>query len=656
MPENLDPEESVQKPQKDFNLEKLTESTQETSQGKASEQLQDTIAQQPKETPLGRREARQKRVQKILQVLGLPGSGIGLALTINLIRNGKVTEAAIIAFITLVVFLLAIAGKFFKDILNKIFDKIEEKLEERADKLADWIVNNIEIFIIGIWWRITSQFQGKYYQSLIYNCREFKTEGFRIGLPVLDLEKVFVQLAVVTQIPDNIPGAIIQNPNSIDGQRIWDFLVNIMEIPTYRRIAVIAPPGSGKTTLLENITLTYAKKLQRRQHRKAPKLIPVLLYLRNIREQIIGNNPPNLSTLITDVVKKLPYSESENLNPPLHWFRDNLKKGKCLIMLDGLDEVADTNQRLLVSKWVNDQMLAYPKTTFILTSRPFGYRSAPVEQVGTVLQVQPFTLEQMKQFIDSWYLQTEIMSRAGRDDPGVRTIALNQAKDLFERILYNPPIAAMARNPLLLTMTATVHYCGNALPGRRVELYAKICDVLLGQRQQAKKIPDTLTPVQKKSILQLLALELMKNKTRQFTPSEGALLIQNKLESVVGSKLNPEEFLKQIETVSGLLVEREQGIYEFAHLSFQEYLASAQIKEMNQDTILIDNYYEPWWSETIRLYVAQADATNLIHEALNNQTVDALTLAFDCLEECLSVEIEVRRQLEAIIEEGLEDR
>ena len=70
---------------------------------------------------------------------------------------------------------------------------------------------------------------------------------------------------------------------------------------------------------------------------------------------------------------------------------------------DGLDEVADETQRQQVSRWVDQQMKTYPDTALFLTSRPFGYKTARLEQDVTVLEVQPFGLKQMQQFIRSWY-------------------------------------------------------------------------------------------------------------------------------------------------------------------------------------------------------------------------------------------------------------
>ena len=600
-----------------------------------------------------RRKARQKRVQKVIKYLGLSGTGIGISGIIGLLVKGQFKAAVVLGLFTIAVTLLAIAYKFVSGVTNRVLDKIEEELENLEEPLAKWIVNQPKRFFTWLWWwKLNSQFQAKYYQSLVDDVRELETEGFKIGLPVLDLENVFVSLRVVPKIPEKITGAMIGGDGDSGSQAIWNFLAQSSKkkFQAFRRLAVIGRAGSGKTTLLKHLTLIYAKKKNRVY--KAPKLIPVLLYLRDIRHLIVTEPLPKLPQLIRKRIQSLPAQSP--LTPPANWIEDQLKIGKFLVMLDGLDEVADSEERTQVSQWVNQQIETYRKNVFILTSRPDGYRSAPVEQVGTVLEVLPFNSKEVKQFIRSWYLQTEIMSRAGRDTPKVRSEAQNHANDLIERIMDNRAIADMAKNPLLVTMIATVHYCGSALPGRRVELYQRICDLLLGPRQKAKKIETPLTGEQNKSVLQVLALALMQDKTREFTPSQGQELIQAELERVAGSTLTPSQFLEQIKEVSGLLVERELGVYEFAHLSFQEYLAAAQIKELQQDNLLTENLQEPWWAETIRLYAAQSDATNLIRQAIANPTVNSLTLALDCLQERLKVEPAIREELEEMLEAGLE--
>ncbi len=600
------------------------------------------------------RKARQKRVQKVIKYLGLSGTGIGIPGTISLLVSGQFKAAAVSGLFTIAAILLTISYKFVARETNRVLEKIEEELENLEEPLAKSIVNQPKRFFTWLWWwKLNSEFQNQYYESLIDSFRELKLERFRIGLPLLDLENVFVSLQVAREIPEKTTGAMIQRQVKAENQEIWNFLAQSSKkkFQAFRCLAVIGPPGLGKTTLLKHLTLIYAKK-KTRGYNNAPKLIPVLLYLRDICHLIVTEQPPSLPKLIREHIKNLP--SPEPLNPPANWIEDRLKIGKCLVMLDGLDEVADLEERTQVSQWVNRQMANYRKTLFILTSRPHGYRSTPVEQVGTVLEVLPFNSKQVKQFIQGWYLQTEIMSRAGRDTPAARSEAQNNANDLIDRIMDNRAIADMAKNPLLVTMIATVHYCGSALPVRRVELYQKICELLLETRQKAKKIKTPLTAEQNKSVLRVLALALMQRKTLEFTLVQGQGLIQDELQRVAGSTLTLSQFLKQIKEIGGLLVERELGVYEFAHLSFQEYLAATQVKELQQDNLLTEKLQDSWWAETIRLYAAQSDATNLIRQAIAKPTVNSLTLAFDCLQESLKIEPAIREQLEEMLEAGLE--
>ncbi|HEY9627964.1 MAG TPA: NACHT domain-containing protein [Coleofasciculaceae cyanobacterium] len=572
-----------------------------------------------------------KLVQNTLLSWGLPGAGLGLTVHFGIQGNWSGAIAALLGT-ALLTFLL----KFFT------------KLDPRLDALAEWSVSQVEQSILRLWWSATGQFQGKYYQTLIYRLRDFRVQGLKTKGPFsLDLQKVFVPLKVAPESADRVPSALIQTlvqPREEGKLSIWNILAVLPQQPSFRRMVILGPPGSGKSTLLEHLTLSYAQN----SRVPSPRLIPVLLYLRDVQEAIATDPSPTLAALI-DQQESL-----QDLKRSPDWFETRLKQGKCLVLLDGLDEVADLHRRQQVSQWCDRQMQRYPTTPFILTSRPFGYRSAPLMQVGMVLEIQPFDLKQMQQFIQNWYLQNEIMRRLGKEDAGVRHQAARQSRDLIQRIQDSPAIAAMALNPLLLTMIATIHCYRGALPGRRVELYAEICDVLLGRRQEAKGLPDKLTATQKRSVLQVLALNRMRKASSDFTLLQGSLLIQKKLVAVAGDSVSPEAFLKQVENVSGLLLEKESGKYAFAHKSFQEYLASAQVKESQQEILLARHIDDPWWEETIRLYAAQSDASYLISTALQKGTVAALSLAYDCLEEGLSVEDgRVRKELEDALEKGL---
>ena len=304
-------------------------------------------------------------------------------------------------------------------------------------------------------------FRAKYDRHLIHTFRTYEIQGLKTRGPfTLDLEKVFVPLRVAPESANNVKADILRNTGTNKALSIWDVLAAATKQPGFRRLVIIAAPGAGKTTLLRHLTLVHAQHRQRDYQAQSKSW-----------EQISVNPEIDLAELIQTRLK------ISLLNPPSDWFKWQLQKGRCLILLDGLDEVSDVEQRKTVGRWADKQMLNYPIACFILTSRPFGYRDAPLESIGMVLEVQPFNIPQMGQFLTNWYLQNETMRQMRKEDSGIRQEAAQKAEDLKKRILKHSALAAMAVNPLLLTIIATVHDNRGALPGRRVELYGEICDV-----------------------------------------------------------------------------------------------------------------------------------------------------------------------------------
>ena len=205
------------------------------------------------------------------------------------------------------------------------------------------------------------------------------------------LKEIFVPLRL-----DSAPDSTLRRKNI---REIWDLLPkdnNTDSQPLNLRLGIIAAPGYGKTTLTSYLTLSYADDSYR--NHKAKELIPILLLFRTIHSQIQNNTTPTLPDLIIQQIKLLPLCQ--DLQPSLEWFEGWLKRGKCLVMLDGLDEVPKT-QREKVSKWANWQMQAYP-TPFILTSRPHGYDSMLFQGVQPV-KIEDFTNDQKSDFINKWY-------------------------------------------------------------------------------------------------------------------------------------------------------------------------------------------------------------------------------------------------------------
>ncbi|MBW4631348.1 MAG: RRXRR domain-containing protein [Iphinoe sp. HA4291-MV1] len=212
-----------------------------------------------------------------------------------------------------------------------------------------------------------------------------------------------------------------------------------------------------------------------------------------------------------------------------------------------------------------------------------------------------------------------------------------------------------------------------SLSTRRVDLYKEICQVLLEKRRRAKELSVSLYAEQKLIVLRSLALKLMEANTQAFTLDESSsrdktfkqakTLIQQKLATFPNQTLTPKDFItRDDQGVRELLSQREQEeIYEFAHKTFQEYLAAVAITKFNQQekkellqNVFADDKTLSWWRETIRFCAAQTDASDIIQAALNYATVPVLTLAYQCKQEAQQISSEsVRQQLEKKFEEGL---
>jgi predicted NACHT family NTPase len=109
---------------------------------------------------------------------------------------------------------------------------------------------------------------------------------------------------------------------------------------------------------------------------------------------------------------------------------------------------------------------------------------------------------------------------------------------------------------------------------------------------------------------------MMQNREERVS-KQALLKLLNGYLKAQSEEIDASEFLDQVEEISELLVAQEEE-YEFAHLSFQEYLAATQIAQQQQEEWLYDRLNDDWWKSTILLYAAQVNPTTLIRAAVGS--------------------------------------
>lgn len=481
-----------------------------------------------------------------------------------------------------------------------------------------------------------SRFGRLYQESVLESLRFIDSKGLAtVGSFTPELDAVFVDVSLTPRPPHQVPGGLLADPPAIADERRT--LASFLDGPAPIRLAIVGGPGSGKTTLLRYTARQVCSRNQSERFRRAR--VPILLYLRDHAAAICADPQITLTSLTRSTLGRLGSAEPDG------WLEQRLRAGDCLVLLDGLDEVARQEGRKKVAAWVEAQIHQFPANGYVVTSRPRGYLTAEVEGAA-VLQVRSFTTEQVERFVQGWYLAEKRRS-TGSDGMNIAERARAEATDLLKRLDSTPALYELAANPLLLTMITNVHCYRGALPGSRAELYSEICQVMLWRRQEAKQLVNPLPGGRKETVLRALAYAMTEWRVRDLPREELYAEIAHLLRRLP-HHIEPDEFVADVVS-SGLLVERESGLFAFAHLTFQEYLAAEHIRVEGLVTILCQVIEDPWWHETILLYAARAAADQIIAACLTKGSVTALSLAFDCADQGSEFDSRLRDRLDRIL-------
>jgi len=501
-------------------------------------------------------------------------------------------------------------------------------------------------------------FERRYLAQLCAEHRFLELKGIRTHSPVaVELEDVYVSLTldcplrergkageVVVAVLEE--GALRERRGtparpSVPGERPGERLgVGEALRRCAERTVILGGPGTGKTTLLSYLVLKFARGEAKEALGLDEERLPILVPLRELTRKDLTLTAANLPALCTtdDLVEQCPEG----------FFEKRLKDGKCLVLLDGMDEVTTPEARQWVAEQIEDFVSCYPGNRFVVTSRPAGYGGVALGGF-TQLTVCDFDRKEIEAFARQWCGAVEAAVRGARDATSkavARREAGREAEKLVAAIRASDRVRRLVVNPLLLTIVALVHRYRATLPNRRVELYDECTQVLLGHWDEAKGIAGRLDPARKRRVLEPLAYWMHEEGVREADGGQVEKVIARALPAVGQDGARAAEFLKSIRERSGLLVERGLGVYGFSHLTFQEYLTAGHLINRGEEgrATLLDHLHDPWWLEVTLLYAGMRDATPLIRELLGEREdlfKNDLFLAARCLVDVVDVDSDV---------------
>lgn len=379
-----------------------------------------------------------------------------------------------------------------------------------------------------------------------------------------------------------------------------------------RRVLIRGEAGSGKTTLLSWLAVSAARGRLTGPLAGWNGLVPFVVKLRSHPD---GQLPrPG----------RLLYGATEMLagHMPPGWVDRQLKSGAALLLVDGVDEIAE-EFRPNIQQWVQHLLVAFPDLGIVITSRPSPATESWLTAQGfTSMALEGMNGEDLDLFIARWH--TAVATR--HDLPCDPAELPEYEQSITEQLRARPDLQQLATNPLLTAMLCTLNLMKHQrLPRNRMEVYETALRILLEERDAHRKIPAAyevrLSYADKICLLRNLAWRLAMADKTELKTSKAREYVARKLDGMSAVRdESPDEVFRHLLERSGVLREPSVGRLDFIHRTFQDYLAAQEFVAEDLLDHLVARAHLDQWRDVIILAMGHANTTqraDLLGELLN---------------------------------------
>src|ERR1039458_4089290 len=385
-------------------------------------------------------------------------------------------------------------------------------------------------------------------------------------------------------------------------------------VPDIPRIALIGAPGGGKTIVLTRIAAAVGSACLGRPIELEPDLdieklrvrtlLPIPIVLEATR--IAQRDPTQVTALLEAISDETSSAGTEA--PQITEIEAGLKSGRYLLLIDALDEIADSQRRARTLQLLKGVAGLYPSVRFVLTTRSARYTGSL--RFGPELQsvhVAPLDEAQVMQFCSNW-------SRHRQRDQEYNNLLMAAVSGLADTVERAHEDQALTENPLMLTAICMVFERYRSLPDDR----GRLCELLIDDLCRSRRSEDVdqnwkLDEAGKRDLLQRIALAMQEHGSQTWgieRAIEIALQLVPKNEAL--QRERAKRYVDWAADHTGILrfqdVSGEEEQIRFWHRLFREYLSACRLAQ--EDTTAGDKIVklwnqgrllDPFWEDVVRL-------------------------------------------------------
>lgn len=406
-----------------------------------------------------------------------------------------------------------------------------------------------------------------------------------------DLVSTDLRLEHVRRARDHAPGAAT-------------FLLSHVPINGEPFTVIEGAPGQGKSTIAQYLCQVHRMRLLGKEsellqipenHRNTPFRLPIKVDLRDFAVWLAKRNPftaeaeevpaqlwaPSLETFLAALIR----SQSGGAQFDVSDLHAVARLSSILLVLDGLDEVADIKRRgevvAEITKGSERLHSISASIQVVVTSRPAAFENSPglPEDKFRYLSLDSVTQELIDEYAIKWLKARRLGEKES-----------SEVRKILRDKLSQPHLRDLARNPMQLAiLLSLIHTRGASLPDKRTALYDSYIELFFNRESEKSTIVrenrDLLIDIHRYLAWLLHVESEQADEIALFQPT-GAIE-ETRLKAVLKEYLTSEGrdpelagvlFTGLIERVVAL-VSRVQGTYEFEVQPLREYFAARFLHE-----------------------------------------------------------------------------